>query len=89
MVTGTGRPGGIAHGAGATWITDTADNLLLRVNPAGQVVDRIPVGRGPAGVAVGMGQVWVANQLDGTVSEVNPVAGRVVATIGVGTARPR
>ena len=84
VVTGTGRPGGIAHGAGATWITDTADNLLLRVNPAGQVVDRIPVGRGPAGVAVGMGQVWVANQLDGTVSEVNPVAGRVVATIGVG-----
>ena len=55
-VTGIGRPGGIAHGAGATWITDTADNLLLRVDPAGQVVDRIPVGRGPAGVRPGEGR---------------------------------
>jgi YVTN family beta-propeller protein len=84
VVAGAGRPGGVAYGAGAAWVTDTADDLLLRVNPAGQVVDRIPVGRGPAGVAAGGGQVWVANQLDGTVSEVNPAAGIVVATIGVG-----
>jgi len=84
VVTGPGRPGGVAYGAGATWITDTADDRLLQVNRAGQVVDRIPVGRGPAGVAVGDGEVWVANQLDGTVSEVNPAAGIPVATIGVG-----
>lgn len=83
-VTGIGRPGGVAHGAGASWVTDTADNLLLQVDPAGQVVDRIPVGRGPAGVAAEDGQVRVANQIDGTVSEVNPAAGVVVATIGVG-----
>jgi peptide/nickel transport system substrate-binding protein len=83
-LAGIGRPGGIAHGAGATWVTDTADDLLLRVGSAGRVVDRVPVGRGPAGVAVGDGQVWVANQLDGTVSEVNPAAGTVVATIDVG-----
>ena len=83
-LTGIGRPGGIAHGAGATWVTDTADDLLLRVGSAGQVVDRVPVGRGPAGVAVESGQVWVANQLDGTISEVNPAAGTVVATIDVG-----
>jgi YVTN family beta-propeller protein len=84
VVTGAGRPGGVAYGAGASWITDTANDLLLRVDQAGQVVDRIPVGHGPAGVAVGDGQVWVANQLDGTVSEVNPAAGTVVATIRVG-----
>ncbi len=84
VVTGAGRPGGAAYGAGATWITDTADNQLLRVNHSGQVVDRIPVGRGPGGVAVGDGEVWVANQLDGTVSEVNPAAGIPVAAIGVG-----
>jgi ABC-type transport system substrate-binding protein/DNA-binding SARP family transcriptional activator len=83
-VTGIGRPGGVAYGAGATWVTDTADDLLLRVDRAGQIVDRIPVGRGPAGVTAGDGQVWVANQLDGTLSEVNPAAGTVVATIGVG-----
>jgi ABC-type transport system substrate-binding protein/DNA-binding SARP family transcriptional activator/streptogramin lyase len=84
VVTGAGRPGGAAYGAGATWVTDTADDQLLRVDKAGQVVDRIPVGRGPGGVAAGFGEVWVANQLDGTVSEVNPAAGVVVAKIGVG-----
>ncbi len=84
VVTGVGRPAGVAYGAGAAWITDSADDLLLRVSRAGNVVDRIPVGRGPAGVTVGDGEVWVANGLDGTVSEVNPVAGRQVATIRVG-----
>ena len=84
VVTDTGRPGGIAYGVGAAWITDTADDRLLRVNHSSQVVDRIPVGRGPSGVAVGDGEVWVANQLDGTVLEVNPAAGIPVATIGVG-----
>src|SRR5262249_51045490 len=47
---GIGRRGGIAHGAGPPWFTDTADDLLLRVDSAGRVIDRIPVGRGPAGV---------------------------------------
>ena len=84
VVAGAGRPGGAAYGAGATWVTDTADDLLLRIDRAGQVVDPIPVGRGPAGVTAGDGLLWVANQLDGTVSEVNPAAGVVVATIGVG-----
>src|SRR5262249_55222088 len=83
-VTSLGRPGGIARGAGATRVTHTAADLLLRVDSAGKVVDRIPVGRGPAGVAVADGQVWVANQLDGTISEVSPAAGTVVATIGAG-----
>jgi YVTN family beta-propeller protein len=84
VVTGTGRPDGVAYGAGAAWITDSADDLLLRVDSAYQVIDRIPVGRGPAGVTVAAGEVWVANEFDGTVSEVNPPAGRVVATIQVG-----
>ena len=84
VVTGVGRPNGVAYGAGAVWVTDSADDLLLRVDSAGQVIDRIPVGRGPAGVTVGDGEVWVANELDGTVSEVNPGAGRQVATIQVG-----
>jgi YVTN family beta-propeller protein len=84
VVTGVGRPNGVAYGAGAVWVTDSADNLLLRVGSAGQVTDRIPVGRGPAGVTVGDGEVWVANDLDGTVSEVNPGAGTQVAVIPTG-----
>ena len=84
VVTGIGRPGGVTYGAGAVWITDSADDLLLRVDLAQQVRDRIPVGRGPAGVAAGDGEIWVANELDGTISEINPGAGTVVATIRVG-----
>ena len=75
---------GSSTGAGAVWVTDSADDLLLRVDSAGQVIDRIPVGSGPAGVTVGDGEVWVANQLDGTVSEVNPGAGTQVAMITAG-----
>jgi YVTN family beta-propeller protein len=85
VVTGVGRPNGVAYGAGAAWVTDSADGLLLRVGPAGQVIDSIPVGHGPAGVAVGDGEVWVANELDGTVSEVNPGARTQVSVIPVGT----
>ena len=84
VVTRVGRPNGIVAGAGAVWITDSADDLLLRVDSARQVIDRIPVGRGPAGVTVADGEVWVANQLDGTLSEVNPGAGTQVAVITVG-----
>src|SRR6516162_5359027 len=84
VVAGIGRPGGIAYEAGTAWVTDTADGLLLRIDPAGQVVDRIPVGRGPAGVVAGAGEIWVANEFDNAVSQVNPRAGTVVATIPVG-----
>jgi YVTN family beta-propeller protein len=84
VVTGTGRPGGVFYAARTVWISDSTDDLLLRVDSAQQIVDRIPVGHGAAGVTAGDGEIWVANTLDGTVSEVNPGAGMVVATIRVG-----
>jgi ABC-type transport system substrate-binding protein/DNA-binding SARP family transcriptional activator len=85
VITRVGRPSGVAYGAGAAWVTDSTDGLLLRVDPAGQVIDRIPVGHGPAGVAVGDGEVWVANELDSTVSEINPGSGTQVSMIPVGS----
>jgi len=84
VIRAGGEPGGIAAGAGAVWVTDTASDLLLRIRENGRSVDRIPVGHRPTGVAVGDGQVWVVNQLDRTVSEVNPQALRVVRPIPVG-----
>ena len=80
-----GPPGAIAAGAGAIWETDTADGLLLQIDPARHEIERIPVGRNPTGVAVGGGEVWVVNQLDRTLSEVNGRAFRQVATFRVGT----
>jgi ABC-type transport system substrate-binding protein/DNA-binding SARP family transcriptional activator len=84
VITGGGQPGGIAYGAGAVWVTDTAGDRLLRIDPDRRTVDRIPVGHRPIGVAVGDGQVWVVNQLDRTVSEINPRALRQVGTVQVG-----
>jgi ABC-type transport system substrate-binding protein/DNA-binding SARP family transcriptional activator/streptogramin lyase len=84
VIKAAGEPGGIAAGAGAVWVTDTASDLLLRIADGGRSVDRIPVGHRPTGVAVGDGQVWVVNQLDRSVSEVNPQALRVVRPIQVG-----
>lgn len=84
VITGGGEPGGIAYGAGAVWIADTAEDLVLRIDPDRRTVDRIPVGHRPTAVAVGDGQVWVVNQLDRTVSEVNPRARKQVGTTQVG-----
>jgi len=84
VITGVGEPGGIAYGAGAVWIVDTAEDLVLRIDPDSRTVDRIPVGHRPTAVAFGGGQVWVVNQLDRNVSEVNPQALKQVGTIQVG-----
>jgi ABC-type transport system substrate-binding protein/DNA-binding SARP family transcriptional activator/DNA-binding beta-propeller fold protein YncE len=84
VIRAGGEPGGIAAGAGAVWVTDTASDLVLRIGRDGKSVDRIPVGHRPTGIAVGDGQVWAVNQLDGTVSEINPRALRQVGTIQVG-----
>ena len=84
VIPAGGPPGGVASGMGAVWETDTADDLLLQINPRTRAVERIPVGRDPTAVAVGDGEVWVANQLDRSVWEINPRALRRVATFTVG-----
>lgn len=84
VVPAGGAPGGVASGAGAVWETDTADDLLLEIDPVTLGVERVPVGRGPTGVAVGDGEVWVVNQLDRAVSEINPRALTQVASFAVG-----
>ncbi len=66
-----GRPGGIAAGVGAVWVTDTTQNQLDEIDPQHRSLERIPVGR-PTGVATGGGAVWVVNQLDRRVAEINP-----------------
>src|SRR5919204_2564168 len=84
VIKAGGEPGGIAAGAGAVWVTDTASDLVLRIGRDGNSIDRIPVGHRPTGIAVGDGQVWAVNQLDRTVSEINPRALRQVGKSQVG-----
>ena len=76
-------PGAVAFGFGSLWVTDFRHNAVVRVDPAGRVVQTIPVGSGPAGIAAGAGAVWVANNLDGTVSRIDPQTQTVVQEIDV------
>ena len=79
------RPGGVAVGAGAVWVTNTGAGTVSRIDQQTRaVVDTIEVGRSPVGIAVTDGAVWVANSGDRTVSRINPATGAVVDTIVVG-----
>jgi virginiamycin B lyase len=61
-------------GEGYVWVTRTADDQVIRIDPesarwTGELID---VGDSPFGIAVGEGSVWVANQKDGTITRVDP-----------------
>src|SRR5262249_46719189 len=84
VVSSVGTPGGIASGEGAVWVTDTADDVVLRIDPVRRTAERVPVGHGPTGVVVGDDEVWVVNQLERNVSEINPRALKQVNTFPVG-----
>jgi DNA-binding SARP family transcriptional activator/ABC-type transport system substrate-binding protein len=82
-----GRPAGMAAGAGSLWVSDAANDRVLRLDPqTHRIEDRIPVGRDPSGIAASSRGVWVANTGGRTVSEIRPESGTVVATVPVGNA---
>ena len=76
-------PAGIAIGEGATWLTDTDANNVVRVDPSG-LPTPIGVGDAPTGIAVGGGGVWVVDSLDDAVVRIDPDKRSVSATIHVG-----
>jgi YVTN family beta-propeller protein len=82
-----GRPTAIASGAGALWVSDAANDRVLRLDPrTHRIEDRIPVGRDPGGLVATPHGVWVVNTGSRTVSEIDPGSGMVVATVAVGNA---
>jgi YVTN family beta-propeller protein len=82
---------GIALGEDAVWISSSADDTVLRVDPATRrvtAVIRIAAAdervAGHYGIAVGGGSVWVADSLANAVSRIDPRLRAVTATIPVG-----
>jgi YVTN family beta-propeller protein len=63
-------PSGVAVGGGSTWVANTADGDVSRIDLRTGYVSQIQVGGGPAGVVVSRHAVWVTNGLDGTVSRI-------------------
>ena len=81
---------GIAAGAGSIWISDSAQNRVIRLDPKSKGVTReIGVGSGPGALAFGAGALWVANTLDGTVSRIDPTTNAITSTATVVQARTR
>ena len=77
-------PTAVAVGFGDLWVSDSFENTVTRVDPAGVVVAPIPVGHGPIAIAVGEDAVWVADSLDDAVVRIDPETNSVVDTIPVG-----
>jgi YVTN family beta-propeller protein len=81
------EPAGIAVGQGGVWVTNIAENTVMRIDPRTDTVvgNPIAVGKGPGGIAVGEGSVWVANNAEGTVMRIDPSSGEVLGSpISVG-----
>jgi YVTN family beta-propeller protein len=76
-------PAGIAIGEGATWLTDTDANNVVRVDSSG-LPTPIGVGDAPTGIAVGAGGVWVVDSLDEALVRIDPDTRAVTDTIRVG-----
>jgi YVTN family beta-propeller protein len=76
----------LAVGEDAVWVSDVADDRVLRIDPAtGAVVTSIDVGTFPHSLELGTdGRLWVTNFLDGTVSQIDTDTDAVVTTIPVG-----
>lgn len=59
-----------------TWVTDSAADRVLRVDPATDTVtDAVTVGDNPESAVVGAGSLWVVNRDGQTVSRVDPGIG--------------
>jgi virginiamycin B lyase len=83
---GLSSPDSIAVADSAVWVTSSADQYAVRLNPKTlRVVARVRVGLGPSNAAIADdGSVFVPNTPDGTVSRIDPARNKVVATYKVG-----
>lgn len=68
---------GVAIGAGAVWVANPRRGEVLRFDPDGPLVTRIPVGGRPGAIVFGGGRVWVADEAGAGVSAINPAGERV------------
>jgi serine/threonine protein kinase len=75
----------IAFGLDRLWITNSAENEVLELDPVvSQAPDAITVGAGPRAVAVGEAALWVANFDDDTVTRINVEGAPLPTTFAAG-----
>ena len=79
-------PGAVVVGGGSTWVANTLDGTISRIDREQHEVVSIDVGGAPHGLAFGAGSLWVADGDARSVAQVNPGANKVQQRIDVGNA---
>jgi DNA-binding beta-propeller fold protein YncE len=69
---------GVTIGAGSVWVTNPETGNVLRIDPAGRVTARIPVGGRPGAIVSGGGRIWVADEDGGGVTAIDAREARIV-----------
>jgi YVTN family beta-propeller protein len=80
VTTGFTSPQGILFDGFNMWVTDTAHGLL-KLGPAGEVLQTVTVGSGPGLPVFDGTNIWVPNSASNTVSVVRAATGVVIATL--------
>ena len=86
LIKGVDNVNAIAVGAGATWVSDTGNDVVSKIEGDSVVGNPIPTGAGPGALAVGNGAVWAAERFANRVARIDPSTDRVVTEIPVGDA---
>jgi YVTN family beta-propeller protein len=86
LIKGVDSVNAIAVGAGATWVSDTGNDVVSKIVGDSVVGNPIPTGAGPGAIAVADGSVWVAERYANKVARIDPSADRVTTEIPVGEA---
>ena len=86
LIKGVDSVNAIAVGAGATWVSDTGNDVVSKIEGDSVVGNPIPTGAGPGALAVGNRAVWAAERFANRVARIDPSTDRVVTEIPVGAA---
>ena len=86
LIKGVDNVNAIAVGAGATWVSDTGNDVVSKIEGDSVVGNPIPTGAGPGALAVGNRAVWAAERFANRVARIDPSTDRVVTEIPVGAA---
>ena len=84
LIKGVDNVNAIAVGAGGTWVSDTGNDVVSKIEGDTVVGNPIPTGAGPGAIAVGDGAVWVAERFDNKLARIDPSTDRVTTEIPVG-----
>jgi DNA-binding beta-propeller fold protein YncE len=81
VTTGFASPEGIVYDGAHIWVTDTGAGTLLKLDPAGAILQTVTVGTAPLFPAFDGTNIWVPNSGSSTITVVQASSGTVVATI--------